>query len=708
MGNRPTRPGRPSASTPKQHPEKKARLGNPADATCAEEAPPPYPAQRLAHTSSVTVVLARPSAGMGFGFGLGTTCDGDTLVTHVVPGGPAHGVLAGDRITTINGEAAAHLTHAGMCARFRSCGSSVQLTVLRDTGLHVDFSPSPRTVGAAAAATPARCVDVDPSTVPAPAPAPAAIPGAPGVGVTVVGHTDGAMVTGDTARTHALISIETGTPAASVAARKPVFVACVLDRSGSMQGSSLAYAKKAATKLVKHLGEQDALHFVVYDTHAETVFTDGDLSPGGKRGLEQQIKRIRAGTSTNLMGGLEAGAKALRRTIADRRKGGVSESSSAARIMLFSDGMVNAGETNRNKILAKVRQCAAEGITVSSFGIGRDFDEPLMTSIAEHGRGYYGFLGSPAAIPRQVGKALHSLLALAGTDAAISLTPSPGSNARIVRVYGEGGDGLDYGGSAGTLSVPLGDLHVANTRSVLVELEVRNAPQSGRDGPAALLEMTLTYTPDGGLLTGARERVHGEVPITFVADRAALSAMPATAEAGGVAAAVAIQNAADRDSEVIQLIESGQYTTAAELQKVSVVALSAAAPAAGAAYSALIDAVLEAARDKQDELDRALEQDGYCAAGGYRDYCMSTRNDQRLQRRLSVECLRECNDSDDDRCWSDGWDSDDGTPPAVSRGGGSSPVIQRRRRRGSAGSIASSWSVSSDGGDHSDDDSDGS
>ena len=517
------------------------------------------------------------------------------------------------------------------------------------------------------------------------------------VGVTVIGDTDRAMVTGDTARIHALISIETGTPDDTVTARPPVFVACVLDKSGSMQGSSLAYAKKAATKLVKHLGEQDALHFVAYDSHAETVFTDGDLSPGGKRGLEQQIKQIRAGTATNLMAGLEAGAQALRRTIAARRNAGAGESGSAARIMLFSDGMVNAGVVDRGNILAKVRGYTAEGITVSSFGIGRSFDEPLMTSIAEHGRGYYGFLGSPAAIPRQVGKALHSLLALAGTDATIALTPAAGSNARIVRVYGEGGDGLDYGG-AGTLAVPLGDLHVANTRSVLVELEVRDAPRPATNEPAALLEMALTYTPDGGLLAGTRECVRGVVPITLVADCAALQAMPAAATAGGVAAAVTIQNAADRDSEVIQLIERGQYKSAAALQKVSVVELSLAAPGVGGTYGALIAAVLEAARDKRDELDQALEQDDF-GDDGYNAYCMTARNDQRLQRRLSVECLRECDDSDDDRSWSDGWDSDDGSPQAVSRGGVAGPQPQRRRRRGSSGSIAASWTDSSDGSD---------
>lgn len=699
MGNRPTRAARPSSGAPQQHPEKKACLGNPAhNIADAGEAPPPYRAPHRGATSSVTVVLARPSVGASFGFGIGTTSEGGTLVTQVVSCGPARDVLAvGDQIRTINGEAADHLTHAGMCARFQSCGSSVQLTVLRGPA-SAALPPTTRCDGDVALDEPATLTT---ATVPT-ATVPTATPGR--VGVTVVGHIDSAMAAGDTARTHALISIETGSPNASVAARKPVFVACVLDKSGSMHGSSLAYAKKAATKLVKHLGEQDALHFVVYDTHAETVFTDGDLSPGGKQGLEQQIKSVRAGTATNLMGGLEAGAKVLRRTIADRRRGGVGESGSAARIMLFSDGVVNAGVVDREKILAKVRQYAAEGITVSSFGIGRNFDEPLMTSIAEHGRGYYGFLGSPAAIPKQVGKALHSLLALAGTDATIALTPTAGSNARIVRVYGEGGDGLDYG-SSGTLSVPLGDLHVANTRSVLVELEVRNAPQPqpAADGPAALLEMALTYTPDGGLLAGVRERVYGTVTVTFVADRAALKVMPVTAEAGGVAAAVAIQNAADRDSEVIQLIESRQYAAAAELQKVSVSELSTAVPAAGAAYSVLIAAVLEAARDKQDELDRALEQDDY-SDDAYEVYCMAARNDQRLQRRLSVECLKECDDSDDDRCWSDGWDSDDGSLPAVSHGGGLGPVIQRRHRRGSACSIASSRSVSSDGGDISDDD----
>ena len=212
---------------------------------------------------------------------------------------------------------------------------------------------------------------------------PAAMPGAetPTTGITVDAvPSRSAVLCGVEQTMNVLVRIQT--PPTPLAARPSLHVACVLDKSGSMSGQKLTFAKRAVRKLVRHLDPSCKLAFVTYDRSVERVFVDGDLSDEGKPELTAQIKAVRPGSTTNLHGGLQEGAACLRE---------LSHSSNATpaarRIFLFSDGLVNAGVTQSGAILDAVDGFVREGITVSSFGIGTDFDESLMTRIAEHGRG---------------------------------------------------------------------------------------------------------------------------------------------------------------------------------------------------------------------------------------------------------------------------------------------------------------------------------
>merc|ERR1719487_2561884 len=93
--------------------------------------------------------------------------------------------------------------------------------------------------------------------------------------------------------------------------RPPIKVACVLDCSYSMDGQKLRFAKRAVLKLVKHLGENDTLHFITYADRARLVFRDGDLSEAGKEALREEVLGVRTCGSTNLFAGLEAAVAAL-------------------------------------------------------------------------------------------------------------------------------------------------------------------------------------------------------------------------------------------------------------------------------------------------------------------------------------------------------------------------------------------------------------
>jgi Ca-activated chloride channel family protein len=64
--------------------------------------------------------------------------------------------------------------------------------------------------------------------------------------------------------------------------------------------------------------------------------------------------------------------------------------------MLISDGMANQGITDP-AILAKIAsQVVSKEASISTIGVGIEFNEYLMTTLADHGSGTYHFLENPA------------------------------------------------------------------------------------------------------------------------------------------------------------------------------------------------------------------------------------------------------------------------------------------------------------------------
>ena len=180
------------------------------------------------------------------------------------------------------------------------------------------------------------------------------------------------------------------------------------------------------------------------------------------QGLKTRNAEVRPGGSTNLFGGLESAAELLQRE--SQTDGGTQADAAVKRIFLFSDGCVNTGLTDKPEICRRVAALSDAGITTTTFGIGADFDEPLMRGIAEAGKGRYTFLATAPDIPRLVSKSIHDLLKLYGCDAVLDVRG--GAHTVVDKVYGSEADDEDVNAAASTGLLHLGDLHAENERMV--------------------------------------------------------------------------------------------------------------------------------------------------------------------------------------------------------------------------------------------------
>jgi len=163
--------------------------------------------------------------------------------------------------------------------------------------------------------------------------------------------------------------------------RLPLNLSLVLDRSGSMDGEPLEEAKSCARMLVERLNSNDRLSVVTYDGEVDVLSPSARVTDKDK--LKRQIGRINSGGVTALYDGWSVGAEQVA-LHADKNY--------LSRVLLLSDGQANRGQTDESIISEHCLSMAEYGVTTSTYGLSRHFNENLMTAMAKAGQGqaHYG------------------------------------------------------------------------------------------------------------------------------------------------------------------------------------------------------------------------------------------------------------------------------------------------------------------------------
>lgn len=192
-------------------------------------------------------------------------------------------------------------------------------------------------------------------------------------------------------------------------------IAVVIDRSGSMSGRPLEEAKRCAKAIVDRLGDRDRMSVVAYDNNAEVIYPS--MPVRDREAVRSSIDRIITGGSTALHDGWHLGATQVARHF---------RAEDVSQVLLLSDGVANHGLTDTDRISGHSADLAASGITTSTYGLGLNFNEDLMTRMAQDGQGqaHYGQTAEDLMEPFQTEFDL--LSALAARRLRLSLSTSPG------------------------------------------------------------------------------------------------------------------------------------------------------------------------------------------------------------------------------------------------------------------------------------------
>jgi Ca-activated chloride channel family protein len=331
--------------------------------------------------------------------------------------------------------------------------------------------------------------------------------------------------------------------------RRPLNVALVIDRSGSMAGAPLKYALKAAVDFVDRLVPDDRLSIVVYDDAVDTLL-DAQLVTD-KEAIKRIIQGVRAGGITNLSGGWLRGCELVAKHKTDKH---------VNRVLLLTDGQANHGVTNPAILISTAAKKAEEGITTTTLGFGSHFEEDLLIGMARAAGGNFYFIQSLDDAADVFGIELDSLKAIAAQNLTVTLTPlAPAEIADVLSLARvEPQDG-------GRLVLHLGDVH--ENEDKLLGLQLRLPALA--TGNYHLLH--VAYRADA-IREGSIETISGEHTVQMTAG--SIEAVAAATD-GGVTMDLARLRIARDKERAVDLADAGKHQEAETLLRQLVAELTA-------------------------------------------------------------------------------------------------------------------------------------
>ena len=320
--------------------------------------------------------------------------------------------------------------------------------------------------------------------------------------------------------------------------RPPVNLAFVLDRSGSMHGRKLQLAARAVEEALGLLRPTDRFAVVVYDSDVDVLVRSTPATPDARRAAVEQLRTVRTGSATNLSGGWLAGCEQVASALLER---GVD------RCLLLTDGLANNGITDATELAGHAKALRARGVSTSTFGVGQDFDEVLLQSMAASGGGQFYYIEDAAQIPDHIGSEVGEVLEVVAREVHLELTLPEHIRVESLAAF----PARAVGG--GRVSIDLGDL----VSGQQVEVPLRLAFSLGETGD--IVPVLVSLSDRDGSLDVPAARLAWEY-----ADDAANDVQPRDRSVDHVVATVF---AARTRQEAVALNRVGRYDAAAAALK---------------------------------------------------------------------------------------------------------------------------------------------
>ncbi|MDR3322326.1 MAG: VWA domain-containing protein [Synergistaceae bacterium] len=364
--------------------------------------------------------------------------------------------------------------------------------------------------------------------------------------------------------------------------RAPLAVALVLDKSGSMASDrKMENAKTGAIEALEVLGERDIAALVVYDGGARTLVGPRHVAGKGFDVFRRAISGISPGGGTALYNGVELAAEELKPFV---REG------YAPRVVLLSDGMANVGPSSTKELASLGRALAEREMTITTIGLGLDYNEDLMTALAAESGGNSYFAKNAESLPGIFARDMEDAVEL--TARRVNVTLICDGEVLPARTVGRAGTR-----SGSSISSYIDNVY-GSEKYALFEIEIPAQLVQAEKSSLKAARVKLEYVD---ALTG--KDVVAETPLELSISKNA-SDVEKNRNAEVVAQTAIARNAEVRD-EVVRLSDAGRAAEASSLLRKQTEYLEDVAAFAPQAAS-----VMAAEAEELDAMASEIESEG--------------------------------------------------------------------------------------------------
>jgi len=182
----------------------------------------------------------------------------------------------------------------------------------------------------------------------------------------------------------AYMLIETSAISENFSSRSPVNLCLVMDRSASMKGDKLDNVKIAMLNIVETMNEKDFISVIVFNEDADVVIKSQPVE--NKENLKYLINDISYSGGTSISKGIELGLKELDRNYSENH---------VNRMLILTDGQTYGDEEICYKLARKANET---GISITALGVGDEWHEEVLDTIAHENSGKSDYIATPDEI----------------------------------------------------------------------------------------------------------------------------------------------------------------------------------------------------------------------------------------------------------------------------------------------------------------------
>lgn len=238
--------------------------------------------------------------------------------------------------------------------------------------------------------------------------------------------------------------------------RVPTDLVVVLDRSGSMSGDKISMARAAVDELIGQLYPEDRFALISYADQAQLTVPLEPATPLARGRWRQIVSNVPASGSTNMSAGIDLAVdQVLQHRVGNR----------APRVVLISDGLPNRGDDTAEGLRRRARRAPQGEFVLTAVGVGLDFDEHLMSSLADAGAGNFYYLNGDISLARVFADELSTARETVASSVRVHITTAPG-----VQVLDASGYPLQRSGNR--TSFLLGSMFAGQERRIWVTLQL--------------------------------------------------------------------------------------------------------------------------------------------------------------------------------------------------------------------------------------------